>query len=271
MPLERITSPSGVVWLRSALLHAAGVPHGFSTRIGGVSEPPFESLNLGVAQAPGDPDTWENVAENWRRFLEAVHMPSRALVRARQVHGAGVVQADRRPDAVRAEPPFVEGDAVLSAHSAQCVAVRVADCAPVLVADPHAGLVAAVHAGWRGVVAGVLPAAMSVMVERGASPQRMLLAIGPCIGVEAFEVGPEVVQAFGVCGLQAAVLSHMTNPTKAKVDLMAALGTQAIRMGVPAAAIESANCCTVRHGELCFSYRGQGPRSGRMAAVIGAI
>jgi YfiH family protein len=269
MPLERITSPSGVVWLRSGLLHAAGVPHGFSTRIGGVSEPPFGSLNLGVAQAPGEPDPWENVAENWRRFLDAVNMSSRALVRARQVHGAGVVQADRQQDAVRAEPPFVEGDALVTARAEQCVAVRVADCAPALLADPHAGLVAAVHAGWRGVVAGVLPAALAAMVERGASPHRVILAIGPCIGPDAFEVGLEVARAFAACGLQTAVLPLMDATPKSRIDLVAALKVQAVRAGVRASAIESADCCSVRNADLCFSYRGEGPRSGRMAAVIG--
>jgi YfiH family protein len=268
MPLERITSPDGVVWLRSPLLHAAGVPHGFSTRLGGVSGPPFGSLNLGVAQAPGEPDSWQNVQENWRRFLASVHMPQRVLVRARQVHGAGVVQADRQPEAVRVDPPFVEGDALVTSDADQCVAVRVADCAPLLLADPHAGVVAAVHAGWRGVVAGVLPAAIAAMVGRGASPHRLLLAVGPCIGPDAFEVGAEVARAFDACDLHNAVLPHAAKSSKAKVDLVQAFVIQAVRAGLSRSTIDSADFCTVLRQDLCFSYRREGPRSGRMAAVI---
>jgi copper oxidase (laccase) domain-containing protein len=72
MAFETIVADNGVTWRRSSLLHAAGIPHGFSTRVGGVSPAPFESLNLGLADAPGEPDTWERVQENWRRFMAAV-------------------------------------------------------------------------------------------------------------------------------------------------------------------------------------------------------
>ncbi|MEI6272940.1 MAG: laccase domain-containing protein, partial [Phycisphaerae bacterium] len=93
-----VESANGVAWLRSPLLHAAGFAHAFSTRIGGVSPTPFDSLNLGIADAPGEPDEWERVNENWRRLLQACAMDERQLVRAAQVHGCAVLQADRQPD-----------------------------------------------------------------------------------------------------------------------------------------------------------------------------
>ena len=93
--LERVEAPNGVVTYRSRLLAAAGVVHGFGTRIGGVSPAPFDSLNLGIAQAPGEPDTEERVAENGRRLLAAIGAPGATLVRIRQVHGNGVVAGSR--------------------------------------------------------------------------------------------------------------------------------------------------------------------------------
>lgn len=270
MPFEQVTSPEGVVWRRSSLLHAAGVPHGFSTRLGGVSPAPFDSLNLGLADAPGEPDDWNRVQENWRRFMRATDLDARALVRARQVHGTTTLAPDLDPGAVRAEPPFQDGDALVTADAGHAIAVRVADCAPLLMADPAVGLVAAVHAGWRGAVAGVAISALEAMVGRGALPERMVAAVGGCIGFEAFQVGPEVRDAFEAAGLAEAVACD-AQPGKWRVDLRVALARQLASRGVRESQIDVDAACTVSSAELLFSYRREGPRSGRMAAIIGPI
>jgi polyphenol oxidase len=268
MAFETIVADNGVTWRRSSLLHAAGIPHGFSTRVGGVSPAPFDSLNLGLADAPGEPDTWERVQENWRRFMQAVGLADRSLIRLRQVHGVGIRHADRDADVPRAQPPFADGDAMMSADRTQALSVRVADCAPVLLADSHAGLVAAVHAGWRGVVQGIVPATIRSMEQRGASAQRMIMAVGACIGGDALQVGPEVVTAMREADLAAALLPDPRDATRSLVDLRSAIALQASRSGVRSERFDVDPSCTVRD-PIHFSYRRDGPRSGRMSCVIG--
>lgn len=268
MPFEQLTAPGGVVWRRSSLLREAGVLHGFSTRLGGVSPAPFDSLNLGLADAPGEPDEWSRVQENWRRFMQVVGLDGRRLVRARQVHGVVALHADLDADVVRAEPPFRDGDALVTADRTQAVAVRVADCGPVLLVDAVAGMVAAVHAGWRGTVGGIVGRTVDAMVARGAEPGRMVAAIGACIGASAFQVGEEVRIAFEGTGLGECVLGDPT-PGKSRIDLRKALAAQLVTSGVPASRIDVDHTCTVAVPDTQFSYRRDGARSGRMAAIIG--
>ena len=269
MAFETVTSADGVAWRRSSLLHAAGVPHAFSTRLGGVSPAPFDSMNLGLADAPGPADSWANVQSNWRRLLTACGLQGRDLVRARQVHGIGVLHGDLDPAAFRPEPPFADADAVVTGAGRQAVSVRVADCAPLLLAEPAAGLVSAVHAGWRGVVQGVVHAAMQAMIERGAVAERVLVAIGPCIGPDRFEVGDDVQQAMTRAGLERHVRPSSGRPGKWLADLRAALQQQVRAFGVPERSIDVSGTCTHSEAGTEFSYRRDGARSGRMAAVIG--
>lgn len=268
MPFESVDSGDGLIWRRSRLLHAAGVPHGFSTRLGGVSPPPFDSLNLGLADAPGEPDTWERVQTNWGRFVAAVGLQHRTLVRLRQVHGCDVRHADGEPSVVRPAPPFAEGDALVTADTMHALSVRVADCAPVLLADPRAGLIAAVHAGWRGLVRGIVPATIAAMLHRGARAERLLIAVGPCIGGEAFQIGGEVAQVAVEAGLADAVAQVHADKSKWLMDLRNGIRAQAALSGVPADRVDLDDACTMSEADL-FSYRRDGQRSGRMACIIG--
>ena len=265
-----VHSSDGVVWLRSPLLHAAGFAHAFSTRIGGVSPAPFDSLNLGIADAPGEPDEWERVNENWRRFLTAVEMCDRQLVRAAQVHGCAVLQADRQPDMIRNAPPFVQGDAVLSGDSSHALAIRVADCVPVLIADVQTRVVAAVHAGWRGVVCEIIPATLREFVARGSHMRDVCIAIGPCIQQDVFQIGESVALEFQQRGLGSCVIPDPNCQGKWLGDLPAAIDQQARGAGVANEHIENSGACTYQNPDYFFSYRRDGARSGRLAAVIGA-
>lgn len=268
MAFETLVADNGVAWRRSSLLHGAGIPHGFSTRLGGVSPAPFDSLNLGLADAPGEPDTWVRVQENWRRFMHAVGLPDRSLIRLRQVHGVGIRHADCEAGVPRAEPPFADGDALVSADPSQALSVRVADCAPVLLADPRTKMIAAVHAGWRGVAQGIVPATIQSMRQRGASADGLIMAVGACIGGGALQVGPEVAEAMRVADLSEAVRPDPRDATRSLVDLRAAIAMQAERTGVRRACIDVDPTCTV--DDRCqFSYRRDGARSGRLGCVIG--
>lgn len=166
--------------LTSQLLDHPRIRHAFFTRLGGVSQGIYESLNVGV----GSKDEPEAVAENRRRC--AGHFGQDELVACYQVHSATALVAD---GPWPAGPP--QADAVVSATPGVVCTALAADCAPVLIADPEAGIVAAVHAGWRGALGGVVEAAVRRMTALGASPKWMRAAVGPCIGPASYEVGLE--------------------------------------------------------------------------------
>src|SRR5689334_6221574 len=175
--------------IRSQLI-TAPFAHGFSTRVGGVSAAPFDTLNMGARWG----DVPANVAENRRRLMRAVGVADPLYV-ARQVHGAAVmcVRAGDDPLAIAR----VEADALITGDANLTVGIFVADCIPALIVDPRTGAVAAAHAGWRGTVAGVLPATVRALAdELGAQPDDLRVALGPAIGGCCFEVGGEVVHAF---------------------------------------------------------------------------
>jgi YfiH family protein len=239
----------------------AGVPglvHGVTTRDGGVSRGPWASLNLG--RGSGDDDA--SVGENGRRL--AAHLGAGGRVRfPRQVHGARVVVLDAPPDG-----PLGEADAVATDVPGLAIGVLGADCPGVLVADPVRRAAAVAHCGWRGTLAGVLPAAVRALRERYASrPADLRVGLGPGIGPERYEVGPEVADAF----LREAPASQ---PSLARgrgdrwhLDLHAELARQAVACGVPAASVERLALCTHASPALFFSHRRDGAATGRHALV----
>jgi len=267
-PLERVADPGKPTFYRSPRLTRAAVPHGFSTRVGGVSGGPFASLNLGNPNGATEQDTPDNIAENYARLHAAIGVAGRARAYVHQVHGCGVEVArpgqpfdvDRRADAVATDDPSA------------VAAVRVADCVPVLLATSDGRAVAAVHAGWRGLVAGVVLRGAHAVRGLAKDPSTPLLAaVGPAISFDAFEVGPEVAaefeQAFG--GDAAGLLKPSRNPGKAMVDLRGAIVIQLRSLGMDAGAIDVSDRCTFRDEAEFFSHRRDDGVTGRMAALIG--
>ena len=170
--------------LTSPLLDLSGIRHAFFTRRGGVSNGIYAGLNVGV----GSRDDADAVKENRRRA--AGHLGG-TLVTAYQVHSARALTAD---GAWPGEPP--QADAVVSATPGVICGALAADCAPILLADAQARVVAAAHAGWQGALHGVAEATIVRMEELGARRDRIVAAVGPCIGPASYEVGLEYVQRF---------------------------------------------------------------------------
>lgn len=164
----------------------SNVAHGFFTRTGGVSQGIYASLNCGL----GSGDDAAHVSENRRRA--ANRLGARHVVTPYQVHGAEVVVADR--PWTRETMPRCDG--IVTRTPGLAVGVLTADCAPVLFADGDAGVVGAAHAGWRGAIDGVTDAVLEAMIGLGARRERIVAAVGPCIGVNAYEVGPEFEERF---------------------------------------------------------------------------
>lgn len=261
-PLEAVAVGSLVV-LRSRLLDAAGFRHGFSTRRGGVSEAPFDSLNLGLAAA-GEPDRRERLLENRRRFAAAIGGEALPWVATRQVHGAAVRRVSDAA-AIADLPEIPAADAVASAAPGCLLSVRTADCLPILLACPRSGSAAAVHAGWRGLLAGVIAAAVEAVLESGGERGELIAAVGPAIGGERYEVGEEVAEAFEAAAVEAA---FRRRGQRLHLDLFETALEQLAASGMPEGRIDGSPLCTASDEDAFFSYRRDGPRSGRLAAVI---
>lgn len=262
--LQRKTSPTGVVYYVSERLERAGVPHVFSTRIGGVSLKPFDSLNMGNPGGCEIQDQKERIVENYRR-LQAVagFAPRQQRCWIHQVHGGDVV-------IVRREHEFSSGaraDALVSDDPHRILCVRVADCVPILLAAQDGSAVAAVHAGWRGVVAGVVANAVRELRRLGEAP--MLAAIGPCIGQTAFEVGAEVIEQFaGLFGAEAPIDRNGDAAGKGRLDLRRAVELQLLAAGIGPDQIDISDRCTYRDREEFYSHRRDRGITGRLAALI---
>lgn len=274
---------NGVVTMQSSLLARLGVVHAFTTRLGGVSVGPFRSLNLAGRRSTGGEDLPEALDENRRRLFvalggdggETIDAPraSRqfAVAYVNQVHGAEVAIVDGAP-VHRDSGHAPTADVLATIQPGIALMIRVADCVPILLACERPRAIAAIHAGWRGIVAGVIPAAMQrIVAEFGVDRANCVAAIGPCIGVDAFEVGEEVAAALTECdahgGLESAVVRSPRWP-KPHTDLFAAARIQLQRAGLASDHIDGEPLCTHANADLFFSHRRDAGRSGRMAAVI---
>ena len=166
------------------------VRHGFFTRIGGVSEGPYASLNCSVASG----DAPDALRENRRRVADAMGVPPDRLLGVTQVHGdaVAVVAEPWRPG----EGP--RADAMVTDRPGLALGIITADCGPVLLADRARGIVGAAHAGWRGAACGILDATVAAMRRLGA--REIAAAVGPCIAQASYEVGPELRQAVVAAG-----------------------------------------------------------------------
>jgi polyphenol oxidase len=165
-----------------------GIRHAFFTRVGGVSQGIYASLNGGV----GSNDDRAHVAENRARMAAALGVAPEALVTAYQIHSADVVVAET-PWTPEARP---RADAIVTRVPGLAISVSTADCGPVLFADAEARVIGAAHAGWRGALAGVTDAAIAAMERLGARRQRIVAALGPMISQRNYEVGADLVERF---------------------------------------------------------------------------
>ncbi len=172
-----------------SLAELGGIAHRFFTRSGGVSAGLYSSLNCGY----GSGDTPDNVRENRRRAAAAFGHDEENLLTLYQIHSTEVLTVGaerwRSPGAPKA-------DALVTDRPGVLLGVLAADCAPVLLADPSAHVIGAAHAGWKGALAGVVETTVAAMERLGARRERLRAVIGPCIGAQSYEVGPEFPTPF---------------------------------------------------------------------------
>lgn len=193
-PAAALRRAAGLEVLTWAALDGLPVEAFVTTRAGGVSAGPYASLNMSLSVG----DEPAAVLENRRRVAAAIGAGVADFVFSRQVHGARVrvvTAADRSSGAFAADGPVPEADALVTSEPSVVLAILAADCVPVVLHDPAAGVLACVHAGWRGTVARVCAAAVTAMSGLGASPDSVIAGIGPGIGADRYQVGPEVAAA----------------------------------------------------------------------------
>lgn len=230
-----------------------GLVAGFTTRHGGVSDPPYDTLNLGL-HTDDDPS---RVRANRERFCAALDMTPDQMVTAEQVHGNHIV-------GVEAPGRVPQCDGFVTSTAGLLLCIHTADCAAVLLADPESQVVGACHAGWRGAAAQIPKRAVQALEEQGARPNRLRAYISPCISAERFEVGPEVAEQFGDPFVQ-----HPPGAERPHVDLKASIADQLHQTGVPKAHIEVSPHCTMSDTDRFFSYRAEDGSTGRMIGFIG--
>ena len=229
----------------------------FTLRRGGVSAPPFDSLN--VAAHVGDDS--QAVAENRRRLRDGLRLPQEPAW-MEQVHRTEVLDLDLSDLAARAASSSVAADAALTRRAGRVCVVQVADCLPVLFAARDGSAVAAAHAGWRGLAAGVLEATVKSLA---VDPGGLLAWIGPGIGPAHFEVGDEVRGAFLAHDNAAAAAFSINTRGRWQCDLPLLARARLAALGI--AAVTGGTWCTYADASRFFSFRRDG-RCGRMAAVI---
>jgi purine-nucleoside/S-methyl-5'-thioadenosine phosphorylase / adenosine deaminase len=268
-PVDRPVDLSSLV--QSRLLRAAGdIFHAFSTRRGGVSQPPYATLNLG--QSVGD--DLQAVQRNRRRFFGAFGIEPPQVVRVKQVHGDGVLIVDAAL-AKRVGFPQVllderfEFDALITSVPDLALVVSTADCLPLLIHDPVRGAAAAVHAGWRSTAKRIAAKAIQAMHETyETDPADCRVAIGPGIRGCCFEVDQPVIEALG--GALTTWEDH-AQPSRAdhwRLDLAGVNRAILLEAGVRPERVEDLGLCTACRTDLFFSHRAEKGRTGRMMNLI---
>jgi YfiH family protein len=233
-----------------------GLEHAVFTRLGGVSSPPFASLNVSYDTKD---ETWK-VRENLRRVRMA--LTSSSLFYSRQVHGSTILAIHERPLVDPDQPyPLVGIDGFVSRVPGLTMMIKVADCQAVLLFDGRKRVAAAVHAGWRGSAQDLLGKAVRIMIaEFRCRPADILVGISPSLGpccAEFRNWRTELPEGF---------LAYQARPVY--FDFWAISRAQLMEAGIPGENIEIAGLCTRCHPEVFYSYRGEG-RTGRFAVTIG--
>jgi purine-nucleoside/S-methyl-5'-thioadenosine phosphorylase / adenosine deaminase len=221
-----------------------------TTRYGGVSQPPYDSLNLGL-HVGDDPIA---VNTNRKRLRKAASLPSEPLW-LEQVHGTEVITANNWR-------PGIEADAIYSQRTNQVCAVMTADCLPVLFTDITGTQVAATHAGWRGLLNGILETTVS---QFSGQPGEIMAWLGPAIGPQQFEVGTDVFGAFLSKSPQAEEAFKPVGEAHYLADIYQLARQRLKKLGINA--IYGGQHCTVSENERFFSYR-RDRNTGRMASLI---
>lgn len=249
---------NGITYYSSSKLGGiSGLSHAFLCRTGGVSSGHLATLNMGRR----DEDKPESLEENRKRVADAFRIKADRIFTVSQVHGDRIViigDTDAAPEDVRE----MEADAIISDINGISVGVLTADCVPILLFDCKKRVAAAVHAGWKGTALKITSKTVKMMEERfESSPQDIIAAIGPAIGLCCYEVGAQVVTAIGDTNRVSVPYKDRWRLDLPKANLIQLQGAGIIDIDV-------LNICTSCRTDLFFSHRGERGETGRQLSFI---
>ncbi|MDH3973116.1 MAG: peptidoglycan editing factor PgeF [Deltaproteobacteria bacterium] len=240
--------------------------HAFSTRTGGYSKAPFDSLNLSCKTG----DEKNNVKKNIERLNLFLSIDSPPFF-LDQVHGNNVLVADD----IKSHESHYPFDAIITSNKEKAIVILTADCLPLLLYDPVKSVIAAIHAGWKGTSLQIAEKTVTKMKERFKSdPAHIIAAIGPAIGPCCYEVDHPLVSAFeGLNSYHPETLHSFISPAEGKndrwmFDLARANRLQLLNVGLIQDNIDELQLCTCCRSDLFYSYRRDGKHSGRQGAIL---
>ncbi|MFW6387161.1 MAG: peptidoglycan editing factor PgeF [Thermodesulfobacteriota bacterium] len=252
--------------LQAAWATPPGVIAGVTTRNGGISRAPFNSLNLGI----NTDDAPHNVEGNLATLAHAFDIAQHHLLLVKQVHGCDIVVVDHKNYDV-SHFQDVEADAIITNQPGLMLGITVADCYPILVFDPHQRVAAAIHAGWRGSANGIIADTLATMEnEFKCDPATLLAAVGPGISKEHYVVGKEVRDAFRNSGNGAhwKEISEEIELGQWRLDLRQSCVMQLHEAGIKPSNCDVSDLCTYKKKDMLFSYRRDNGRTGRQMGYI---
>ena len=256
---------NGTSCLRAEALCLPGVAHAFSTREGGVSPAPFDTLNLSW----NEKDCFANAVENFTRFCTAFGFAYSELTIINYEHGVNVLPVTRA-DCGRGfeKPPLPFCDALVTDDPGVTLVTSHADCGALFFYDPVNRAVGMAHAGWKGTLGRIGQRTVETMQAcYGCAPENIIAAIGPCICRDCFEVDKALGERFAAAFDDPAIYSP-GKPGKAQLDLARAALIQLLDAGIEPAHITMMDACTYHEPSLFFSYRRDEGKTGSMSGFI---
>lgn len=245
------------------------VRHAFSTRLGGVSQGQFASMNLSFTNG----DERKAVEENYRRICTAIGVDTEHLVFSRQTHtnNVRIVTCSDRLTGYK-KPSFEDVDGLITADHGVALVTQYADCTPLLFCDPVKKVIASSHAGWRGTVKLIGKVTVDKMVEEfGCNKSDIVAAIGPCIGQCCYEVDDPVYDALKILPIDLKDAVRVKDEHHYMIDLAEINRKILIFSGISPENIDVSDICTCCNSEELHSHRATGGKRGNLAAIIELI
>lgn len=263
------SAPDGVgVIMSQRFIDEPGISHAFTTRIGGVSKPPFDSLNLGTSRD----EPWENIMANYHRLADAFGLDFEKLTLVRHEHGDNIIKLTAE-DAGRgvSREQFGFCDGFVTNDPSVVLMTCHADCSAFFIYDRSTRSIGLAHAGWKGMYKRIgQKLALRLKTEYGADPADMIAVIGPCICENCFEVENELAERFAMEFDCPDIYTRGVGDKadKGYVSLRTAAIIQLMDAGIPFESISVMRHCTFEEKELFYSFRRDGKNTGSMAAFL---
>lgn len=268
--VPQVCKKDDVVYLSYPDLEETGVViHGFSTRLGGVSQGIYASMNLSFSRG----DEREAVEENYRRVAKAIGFETKSIVMSDQTHTANVrvVTAHDRGCGYSRPRPYQDVDGLITNEPGLTLATFYADCVPLFLVDPVRKAIGLVHSGWKGTVGKIGQAAVQMMEqEYGTDPKNLVIAIGPSICQECYEVSEDVIERFQEVFSEEywKKLFYRKENGKYQLDLWEANRLIFLGAGADPGNISMPGLCTCCNPQFLFSHRASKGKRGNLAAFL---